>query len=185
VQNLLHSPSNKIHATAQQGQAVPYLPKSSTAKQSKSLTPAVHDVSLIANCIRGAKSHLPRRHLQRQRPGCSLAQHTTAVVAARPCIVSTRGGPDFKIPKLVLLSSATIDATWPTTCLVVRPVMLRAAVVRVRRPGVAETALARTGTGSRPSSSKPRPCCGPLRATQLTLDDEESASATWTCRPAD
>lgn len=128
VQNLLKSPRNKIHAYCRnKNKLYQQLPEVVDNKQVQVFEGSILDVALMEDCIRGAKAVFLVVTSNDNIPGCRLSQDlSTAVIQALQRIRTQ--SPGAKMPKLVLLSSSTIDdylarkmPGW------FRPVMLRAA----------------------------------------------------------
>ena len=177
MQNLLQSSSNKIHAYCRnKAKLYHMLPEVIDSKQVRVFDGSAHDLSLITSCIRGAKAVFLVITCNDNVPGCSLAQDTAAVVIQSLHHLNTEEGSNFKAPRLVLLSSATIDdhlahdmPWW------FRPVMLRAASFVYEDLRVAETLLRAQADWVQAIFIKPGGLAVDIaHGHQLTLDDEES-----------
>ncbi|OAQ60750.1 NAD-dependent epimerase/dehydratase [Pochonia chlamydosporia 170] len=73
---------------------------------------SIHDVELLASCIRGCRTVFLVVSTNDNIPGCSLAKDTAlSVIEALQRIreVAKHNGRTESLPKLILLSSATID----------------------------------------------------------------------------
>ncbi|KAI0127017.1 putative NAD-dependent epimerase/dehydratase [Xylariales sp. AK1849] len=177
MQNLLQSPSNKIHAYCRNKNKLDHvLPEVIDNKQVQVFDGNVHDISLITDCIKGAKAVFLAVTCNDNVPGCRLAQDTVAVVIEALHRLRAEEGADFKAPKLVLLSSATIDdhlahdmPWW------FRPIMLRAASFVYDDLRVAEKILRAQADWIQTIFMKPGGLAVDVaRGHQLTLDEEES-----------
>ncbi|KAF3763001.1 putative NAD-dependent epimerase/dehydratase [Cryphonectria parasitica EP155] len=178
VQNLLQSPSNTIHAYCRnRTKLYNVLPEVIDSKQVKIFDGSVHDVSLIADCIRGTQAVFLVVTCNDNLPGCSLAQDTARIVVeALHRLRAEEGITNFKVPKLVLLSSATIDdhlahdmPWW------FRPVMLKAASFVYDDLRVAETFLRQQSDWLQTIFIKPGGLAVDVaQGHELSFDDEES-----------
>ena len=89
---------------------------------------SIQDVELMADCIRGTKAVFLVVTTNDNIPGCRVSQDSATAVIQALQKIKAAAGPGLKLPKLVLLSSATIDdhlardmPSW------FRPIMLAAA----------------------------------------------------------
>lgn len=110
VQNLLQSPQNKIHAYCRnRAKLYRLLPQVVDNKQVQVFEGSIYDVELMADCIRGTKAVFLAVTTNDNIPGCRLSQDSAAAVIQALQNIKAESGPGLKLPKLVLLSSATID----------------------------------------------------------------------------
>lgn len=110
IQNLLHSPENKIHAYCRnKAKLHRLLPQTLENKQVQVFEGSILDVELMADCIRGAKAVFLVVTTNDNIPGCRVSQDSAAAVIQALQNIKADSGPGLKLPKLVLLSSATID----------------------------------------------------------------------------
>ncbi|KAE9364961.1 putative NAD-dependent epimerase/dehydratase [Stipitochalara longipes BDJ] len=128
IQNLLKSSSNKIHAYCRNKTKLQQLlPEVIDNKRVQIFAGSIHDVELLTECIRGTKVIFLVVTTNDNIPGCRLGQDSASTVIQALQKIKASSGPGLKLPKLVLLSSATIDdhlarkmPGW------FRPIMLRA-----------------------------------------------------------
>lgn len=129
IQNLLHSSQNKIHAYCRNKTKLHrLLPQTADNKQVQVFEGSIYDVELMADCVRGTKAVFLVVTTNDNVPGCRLSEDSATVVIQALQKIKAESGPGLKLPKLVLLSSATIDdhlarkmPSW------FRPIMLTAA----------------------------------------------------------
>ena len=129
IQNLLSIPQNKIHAYCRnKAKLHRLLPQVIENKQIQIFEGSIHDVELIASCVRGTKAVFLVVTTNDNIPGCHLSQDSATVVIEALQKIKAEAKPGLKLPKLVLLSSATIDdhlaRSMPNWF---RPIMLAAA----------------------------------------------------------
>jgi putative NADH-flavin reductase len=129
IQNLLQSPQNKIHAYCRnKAKLHRLLPQVVDNKQIQVFEGSIYDVELMADCVRGTKAVFLVVTTNDNIPGCRISQDSAAAVIQALQKIKAESGPGLKLPKLALLSSATIDdhlardmPSW------FRPIMLAAA----------------------------------------------------------
>ena len=129
LQNLLQSPQNKVHAYCRNKAKLHRLiPQTIDNKQVQVYEGSIQDVELMADCIRGTKAVFLVVTTNDNIPGCRVSQDSATAVIQALQKIKAAAGPGLKLPKLVLLSSATIDdhlardmPSW------FRPIMLAAA----------------------------------------------------------
>ena len=110
IQNLLHKPHIRINAYCRnKAKLYRLLPEVIDNKQVQIFEGSIHDVKLITNCVRGTKAVFLVVTTNDNVPGCRLSQDSASVVIE--AFRRIKGEPDSpsQLPKLVLLSSATID----------------------------------------------------------------------------
>ena len=128
IQNLLQSPNNSINAYCRnQAKLERLLPEVRDSKRVRIFAGSITDVNLVADCIRGTKAVFMVVTTNDNIPGCRLSQDSAiSVVSALQKIKAEPAAAP--LPKLVLLSSATIDDHLARHMpLWFRPIMLTAA----------------------------------------------------------
>ncbi|KAK3370058.1 putative NAD-dependent epimerase/dehydratase [Podospora didyma] len=178
IQNLLESPANQIHAYCRnQAKLHRQLPEVVDNKQVRVFEGSIYDVDLMATCVRGAKAVFLVVTTNDNIPRCRVAQDLAGtVIAALQKLKSESPTPGLKMPKLVLLSSSTIDdylarhmPWW------FRPVMLTAASNVYADLRVAETLLRSHASWVDTIFIKPGGLSvDEARGHRLTLDEEDS-----------
>lgn len=109
VQNLLKSPRNKINAYCRNKKKLyQQLPEVVENKQIQVFEGSILDVAIMEECIRGANAVFLVVSSNDNIPGCRLSQDLSATVIQALQRIRTQS-PGAKMPKLVLLSSSTID----------------------------------------------------------------------------
>ncbi|MCJ1400486.1 Oxidoreductase AgnL4 [Xylographa trunciseda] len=129
IQNLLQSPQNKIHAYCRNKAKLQRLiPQIVDNKQVQVFEGSIYDAELMVDCVRGTQAVFLVVTTNDNIPGCRVSQDSATTVIQALQKIKAESGPGLKLPKLVLLSSATIDdhlsrdmPTW------FRPIMLAAA----------------------------------------------------------
>lgn len=129
IQNLLQSPQNTIHAYCRNKAKLRRLiPQIVDSKQVQVFEGSIYDVELMVDCVRGTKAVFLVVTTNDNIPGCRVSQDSATTVIQALQKIKAESGPGLKLPKLVLLSSATIDdhlsrdmPSW------FRPIMLAAA----------------------------------------------------------
>lgn len=177
IRNLLQSPQNKIHAYCRnQAKLQGLIPEVVDNKQVSIFAGSIYDVDLMADCVRGTKAVFLVVTTNDNVPGCRVSQDSASTVIQALQKIKAESSPGIKLPKLVLLSSATIDdhlarhmPGW------FRPIMLAAAshvyedlrrtekLLRSHEDWVSSIFMKPAGLS--PDIS---------RGHQLTLDEEES-----------
>lgn len=129
IQNLLQTSPNRIHAYCRnRAKLHRLLPQAIDNKQVQVFEGSITDVELVAECVHGTKAVFLVVTTNDNIPGCSLSLDSSTCVIQALQKIKAESGPGLKLPKLVLLSSATIDdhlarnmPAW------FRPIMLTAA----------------------------------------------------------
>ncbi|KAK0735112.1 putative NAD-dependent epimerase/dehydratase [Lasiosphaeria miniovina] len=109
IENLLNKPGGQVHAYCRnRAKLMRVLPDIKDGGRVTVFEGSVQDVDLLTACIRGCRAVFLVVSTNDNIPGCRLAQDTAAAVlhALRGLRDASPGNP---LPKLVLLSSATID----------------------------------------------------------------------------
>lgn len=177
IQNLLQSPRNKIHAYCRnQTKLQRLLPEVIDNRQVQIFAGNILDLELMTECLRGTQVVFLVVTTNDNIPGCSLGQDSAFTVIKALERIKEESGPEFKSPKLVLLSSATIDdhlarhmPGW------FRPVMLTAASHVYRDLRITEEFLRSHEDWVSTIYIKPGGLSPDIaRGYQLSLDEEES-----------
>lgn len=177
IQNLLQSPRNRIHAYCRNTAKLHrLLPEVIDNKQVHVFEGSILDVDLMVDCVRNTSAVFLVVTSNDNIPGCTLSQDLSSTVIQALQKIRTESGPQTKMPKLVLLSSSTIDdylarnmPGW------FRPVMLRAASHVYDDLRVAEKFLRSHSDWVSTIFIKPGGLSVDVaRGHQLTLDEEES-----------
>ncbi|KAJ5655743.1 hypothetical protein N7507_007693 [Penicillium longicatenatum] len=115
IQNLLHKQGVNIHAYCRdQSKLLRLLPDVKPGGRVKVFTGSIDDVELLTSCLRDCQAVFLVVSTNDNIPGCRVAQDTaTAVIASLQNLKQSLGESEGKdspqLPKLILLSSATID----------------------------------------------------------------------------
>lgn len=108
IQNLLQSPQNEIHAYCRnQAKLLRLLPEVVDNKHVRVFQGSISDVALMTDCVRGTAAVFLVATTNDNVPGCRVSQDSAATVIRALETLKAEAG--LKLPKLVLLSSATID----------------------------------------------------------------------------
>lgn len=110
IQNLLRTPNAKVHAYCRnKAKLLHILPELQDNKRVEVFEGSIHDEELMANCIRNCRAVFLTVTTNDNVPGCRLSQDSTGTVIRALEKIKQQSGPGLRLPKLVLLSSATID----------------------------------------------------------------------------
>ena len=110
VQVLLQSPVNKIHAYCRSKSKLERVcPAITDNKQVRAFEGSLEDVSLLVDCIRGTRAVFLAVAIIDNMPGCTIAMDTARVVVAALEKLKTESGASAKLPKLLVLSSASLE----------------------------------------------------------------------------
>jgi putative NADH-flavin reductase len=110
IQNLLRTPNLKVHAYCRnKTKLLSILPELQDNKRVEIFTGSIYDEELMADCIRGCRAVFLTVTTNDNIPGCRLSQDSTATVIRALEKIKKESSPGMKLPKLVLLSSATLD----------------------------------------------------------------------------
>jgi hypothetical protein len=110
IQNLLKSPNNSVHAYCRnQGKLQRLIPEVVDNKNVQIFQGSIYDVELMADCVRGTKAVFLVVTTNDNVPGCRVSRDCASTVIQAFQKIKVEAGPGLKLPKLVLLSSATID----------------------------------------------------------------------------
>lgn len=177
IQNFLQTPDTRINVYCRnQPKLHDLLPEIVDNKRVQVFQGSIHDVDLMTSCIRGTKAVFMVVTTNDNIPGCSLSQDSATSVIQALERIKADSRPGIELPKLVLLSSATIDdhlarnmPGW------FRPIMLTAASHVYRDLRLAEAYLRShqdwvTTIFIKPGGLSP----DVSRGHQLSLDEEES-----------
>ncbi|KAH8807230.1 putative NAD-dependent epimerase/dehydratase [Xylogone sp. PMI_703] len=177
IQNLLQSPHNKINAYCRnKAKLHRLLPEVIDNKQVRVFEGNISDVNLMADCVRNTKAVFLVVTTNDNIPGCHLSQDSATAVINALKKIKAESGPGVKLPKLVLLSSATIDdhlaRSMPGWF---RPIMLTAASHVYNDLRLTETFLRAQSDWVSTIFIKPAGLSPDVsRGHTLTLDEEES-----------
>ncbi|KAK0729554.1 putative NAD-dependent epimerase/dehydratase [Lasiosphaeris hirsuta] len=107
IRNLLQQPDARIHAYCRnRAKLLQKLPEVKDGGSVAIFEGGIHNVSLLASCLRGCRAVFLVVSTNDNIPNCDLAQKTAAAVIAA---LQTLRAEGHRTPKLVLLSSGTID----------------------------------------------------------------------------
>ncbi|BCS19166.1 NAD(P)-dependent oxidoreductase [Aspergillus puulaauensis] len=110
IQNLLLNPSNRINAYCRnKTKLLRLLPEVVDNKNVTIYEGSISDLALINTCVRNTRAVFLTVTSNDNIPGCRLSQDSTQTVLDALQQIRTEDGPDAQLPKLVLLSSATLD----------------------------------------------------------------------------
>ena len=110
VQVLLQSPNNEIHAYCRSKSKLERVcPAARDNKQIRAFEGSLEDVSLLADCIRGTRAVFLAVAIIDNMPGCTIAMDTARVVVAALTKLKTESDASAKLPKLMVLSSASLE----------------------------------------------------------------------------
>ena len=177
IQVLLPTPQVKIHAYCRnKAKLIRLLPQMQDSKKVEIFEGQIDDVDLLATCIRGCSAVFLTVTMNDNIPGCSVSQVTSKSVISALKKLQAVSGPEFVVPKLILLSSATIDdhlarkmPKW------FRPVMLTAASHVYRDLEITERYLRAQQDWVSTIFIKPGGLAiDKQRGHKLSLDEEES-----------
>ena len=128
IQVLLQSPNIKVHAYCRnKAKLTRKLPEVVESKRVQIFDGRIDDVDLLASCIRGCRAVFLTVTMNDNIPGCSVSQETARSVILALQNLKAESKSELRIPKLVLLSSATIDDHLARKMPIwFRPIMLRA-----------------------------------------------------------
>ncbi|ROT34554.1 putative NAD-dependent epimerase/dehydratase [Sodiomyces alkalinus F11] len=177
IQNLLRSSDADINVYCRnEAKLYAMLPETANNKRVKVFAGSIQDVKLMENCIRGTKAVFMTVTTNDNIPGCSLSQDTASSVIQALQNIRAASPDTFMAPKMVLLSSATIDdhlarhmPFW------FRPIMLTAASHVYRDLRLAEEYLRRQEDWVTTIYIKPGGLSLDIqRGHQLNFDEEES-----------
>lgn len=112
IQNLLNKPGSRIHAYCRnRTKLLNLLPDIKEGGRTEIFEGSIHDNDLMTSCVRGCRAVFLVVSTNDNIPGCRLAQDTAVAVikSLQSLRQPTEGNNKEQLPKLVLLSSATID----------------------------------------------------------------------------
>lgn len=106
---LSQSPDSEIHAYVRSKSKLLHLsPELASATNVKIFEGSLEDVDLISDCIRGTRAVFMAVAVSDNVPGCRIAQDTTRVVVAAMEKLRSKA-PNQKLPRVIVLSSASLD----------------------------------------------------------------------------
>jgi putative NADH-flavin reductase len=110
IQNLLQTPNVKVHAYCRnKAKLLRLLPEVAEHKKVEIFEGSIHNVDLLASCVRGCRAVFLVVTTNDNVPGCRVSQDLAQGVIEALERLKAESKPGLKMPKLVLLSSATID----------------------------------------------------------------------------
>jgi NAD(P)H-binding len=178
IENLLQSSKNKVRAYCRnKAKLERLLPRVVDNKQVEIIEGSIYDVDVMVRCVRDTKAVFLTVTTNDNVPGCHVSEDCAkTVIKALEQIKSDSSSPGIKLPKLVLLSSATIDdhlarhmPGW------FRPIMLAAASYVYEDLRVTEKYLRSQSDWVSTIFIKPAGLSVDIsRGHSLTLDEEES-----------
>ncbi|KAK3897326.1 hypothetical protein C8A05DRAFT_39127 [Staphylotrichum tortipilum] len=177
IRALLESPDNKIRAYCRnQAKLHRILPEVVDNKQVEVFEGSIQDAALLARCVRDTRAVFLTATTNDNVPGCRVSQDCVATLLRALESLKAEVGPGVRLPKVVLLSSATIDdhlarnmPGW------FRPIMLAAASNVYEDLRVAERLLRAESDWLVSVFIKPAGLSVDVaRGHRLTLDEEES-----------
>jgi uncharacterized protein YbjT (DUF2867 family) len=127
LQNLSQSPSNTIHAFVRSRSKLERLyPTASTSTNLKIYEGDISNIDSLARCLSGTKAAFLTVAVNDNIPGCSIAYDTACAVLA--ALENLRDEtPGFRPPRLIILSSASLDSKfWNDTPQFVHAMVWRA-----------------------------------------------------------
>jgi putative NADH-flavin reductase len=111
TQLLLRTPDARVHAYCRnKAKLMRSLPAGADSKRLEVFEGSIHDVDLFVRCLKGCRIVFLTITSNDNIPGCTLSQDSVASVLEALKIIRRDSGADIAMPKIVLLSSATIDA---------------------------------------------------------------------------
>lgn len=177
IENLLQSPKNKVRAYCRnKAKLQRLLPQVVDNKQVEIIEGSIYDVDVMVRCVRDTKAVFLTVTTNDNVPGCHVSQDCAKTVIKALEQIKAEDVPGIKLPKLVLLSSATIDdhlarhmPGW------FRPIMLAAASHVYNDLMVTEKFLRSQSDWLSTIFIKPAGLSVDIsRGHKLTLDEEES-----------
>lgn len=110
IRNLLQSPQNQVHAYCRNiAKLHGLLPEVVDNKRIQVFSGSIYDEELMVECVRNTKAVFLVVTTNDNIPGCRLSQDSAATVIKALQEIKKDSVPGIILPKLVLLSSATID----------------------------------------------------------------------------
>lgn len=110
VKVLLQSSGNQINAYCRSRAKLHHVcPEAAGSERIRVFEGQLADVSLLSDCMRGTRAVFLVVSVPDNMPGCTLARDTTSAVVAALQQIRLRDGPEARIPKVILLSSASLE----------------------------------------------------------------------------
>lgn len=110
IQILLQDPKNEIRAYCRnKAKLIRQLPDETQNKRVKIFEGSITDVELMTECIRGARTVFFVASMNDNMPGCRVGQDSAVCVISALKNIRAESTTPPPMPKLVVLSSATID----------------------------------------------------------------------------
>lgn len=177
IRNLLQLPNSNIHVYCRNRTKLHRtIPEIADSKRVQIYEGSILDAEMMTECVRGTKAVFMVVTSNDNIPGCRLSQDSAETIIKAMEKIKADSAPGLKLPKLVLLSSATIDdhlarhmPSW------FRPIMLRAGSFVYEDLRRAETLLRSHEDWISTIYIKPGGLAVDIsRGHQLSLDEEES-----------
>ncbi|KAL2131432.1 hypothetical protein VTI74DRAFT_5122 [Chaetomium olivicolor] len=113
LQVLLQSPVNQVNAYCRSKDKLHRVcPEAAKNDRVRIFEGRLDDVSLLADCIRGTRAVFLAVAVVDNMPGCTVARDTASVVVAALEQIRARDGPGTQLPKLIQLSSASLEKSF-------------------------------------------------------------------------
>ncbi|KAI9736907.1 MAG: hypothetical protein M1818_005958 [Claussenomyces sp. TS43310] len=110
VKVLLQSPDAKVHAYCRnKAKLTRLLPEEVQSERVQVFEGGISNADLLASCIRGCRAVFLVASMNENMPGCRVAEDAAYGVIAALKQIKAETDPAPKTPKIVVLSSATID----------------------------------------------------------------------------
>lgn len=110
IQNLLRSSSANIHAYCRnKAKLIELLPEVASSEQVRIFQGSIQDIPLLTSCVRDCRAIFLVVSTNVNVPGCRIGQDTAIGVIRALERLNAESAPGMRMPKLVLLSSATLD----------------------------------------------------------------------------
>lgn len=111
IRNLLQSPQPvTVNAYCRnEAKLRRLIPEITDSKRVRVFPGSIHDVDLMVDCVRDTRAVFLVVTTNDNVPGCRVSQDSAAAVVKALQKLKAEGPPGQKLPRLVLLSSATID----------------------------------------------------------------------------
>lgn len=107
IRVLLQTPANEVHAYCRSKEKlVKSLPEVANNENVRIFDGRLDDIDLLASCIRGTRAVFLAVAVNDNIPACSIAMDTARVVIT---VLERLKSEDTKLPKLVVLSSASLE----------------------------------------------------------------------------
>ncbi|KKK23172.1 hypothetical protein ARAM_002143 [Aspergillus rambellii] len=110
IENILRVPTNRVHAYCRnKAKLLRLVPEIAENKSVDVFEGNITDLDLMVKCVRGTRAVFLVATTNDNVPGCRISQDSVQTVIDALKTIRDESDSDIPIPKLVLLSSATID----------------------------------------------------------------------------